>query len=230
MANINPELKGAIESLVFISEGPITIADIQNILEGLDLETIKTAIEELKKEYDQRNSGIKIMEVAGGYQMSTSPNYANFIKKFYKIKHAEKLSLPALETLSIIAYKQPVTRVEIEAIRGVNVDGVMKNLMEKGLIRIVGRKEVIGRPFVYGSTRNFLEYFGLNSLEELPPIENFVQALTEREMAEITPLNEEELEESQQDNSQPPSEENTKETPDINNKEETNIKEETTNK
>lgn len=208
MANINPELKGAIEALVFISEGPITITEIQNILEGLDLETIQVTIEELKNEYEQRNSGIKIMEVAGGYQMVTSPNYVNFIKKFYKIKHAEKLTLPALETLSIIAYKQPATKLEIETIRGVNIDGVMKNLLEKGLIRIVGRKEVIGRPFVYGTTRNFLEYFGLNSLEELPPIENFVQALSEREIAGITPLKEEDMENlPPQEDSKPPSEE-----------------------
>jgi segregation and condensation protein B len=223
MANINPELKGAIESLIFISEGPITIEEVQNILEGLDLETIKTAIEELKNEYEQRGSGIKIMEVAGGYQMSTSPNYANFIKKFYKMKHAEKLSLPALETLSIIAYKQPVTRLEIELIRGVNVDGVMKNLLEKGLVRIVGRKEVIGRPFVYGTTRNFLEYFGLNSLEELPAIENFVQTLSEKEMAEITPLKEGELGEFQREESKPPSEEETAKGPvDIDKNESTN--------
>jgi len=221
MADINPELKGAIESLIFISEGPSTIAEIQNILEGLDAETIRDAIEELKDEYEKRNSGIKIMEVAGGYQMVTSPNYVNFVKKFYKIKHAEKLTLPALETLSIIAYKQPVTKLEIELIRGVNVDGVLKNLLEKGLVRIVGRKEVIGRPFVYGTTRSFLEYFGLNSLEELPPIENFVQALSEREMAEITPIGEEDVSQeiSSQENSKPPSEETAKETADTNNNE-----------
>ena len=224
MPNINPELKGAVESLIFISEGPITIAEIQNILEGLDEETIRFAVEELKNEYEQRNSGMKIMEVAGGYQMVTSPNYANFIKKFYKIKHAEKLSLPALETLSIVAYKQPATKLEIELIRGVNVDGVLKNLLEKGLVLIVGRKEVICRPFVYGTTRNFLEYFGLNSLEELPPIENFVQALSEREMAEITPLEEGELENIEQNqNSKSPSEEElAKEATDINKNEDSN--------
>jgi segregation and condensation protein B len=193
MTEINPEIKGAIESIIFISEGPIQVAEIQNIIEGLDTETVKSIVEELKNEYEQRNSGIKIVEVAGGYQMVTSPHYAQFIKKFYKLKHAEKLTMPSLESLSIIAYKQPVTKVEIESIRGVNVDGVIKNLMEKGLIRIVGRKEVIGRPFVYGTTRNFLEYFGLNSLEELPDIEEFVQTLQDREAAAITPLEEEEL-------------------------------------
>lgn len=193
MAEINPEIKGAIESIIFISEGSIPATEIQNVLEGLDLETIKNIVDELKSEYDQRNSGIRIVEVAGGYQMVTSPNYAQFIKKFYKLKHSEKLTMPSLETLSIIAYKQPVTKVEIEAIRGVNVDGVIKNLLEKILIRIVGRKEVLGRPFVYGTTRSFLEYFGLNSLNELPDIEEFVQTLQDREQAAITPLKEDEF-------------------------------------
>ena len=206
MQEINPELKGAVEAMIFISEGAITAAEIQDILEGLDLQTVKAIIDELKQDYEKRNSGIKIVEVAGGFQMVTSPNYANFIKKFYKKKHSEKLTLPSLETLSIIAYKQPVTKVEIESIRGVNVEGVIKNLTEKTLIRIVGRKEVIGRPFVYGTTRSFLEYFGLNSLEELPPVEEFVQALSEREIEAITPLREEELENilSKTSNSHPP--------------------------
>ena len=193
MTEINPEIKGAIESIIFISEGSIPATEIQNVLEGLDTETIKNIVDELRNEYDQRNSGIKIVEVAGGYQMVTSPYYAQFIKKFYKLKHSEKLTMPSLETLSIIAYKQPVTKVEIEAIRGVNVDGVIKNLQEKSLIRIVGRKEVVGRPFVYGTTRSFLEYFGLNALNELPDIEEFVQKLQDREEAMITPLREDEL-------------------------------------
>ena len=190
--DISQQLKGTIESLIFISERPISDDEIIGILEGLDKETITLAVQQLKEEYEQRNSGIKLVEVAGGYQMVTSPNYVQFVKKYYKIKHSEKLSMPALESLAIIAYKQPVTKLDIETIRGVNVDGVLKNLLEKGLVRIMGRKEVIGRPFVYGTTRNFLEYFGLNSLDELPAIEEFVEALKEKEgdqdQAEITPI------------------------------------------
>ncbi|MFC1709383.1 SMC-Scp complex subunit ScpB [Candidatus Omnitrophota bacterium] len=193
MTEINPEIKCAIEAIIFISERPIPTTDIQNVLEGLDVPTIKCIIDELKEDYDKRNSGIKLLEVAGGYQMVTSPNCAQSIKKFYKLKHAERLTMPSLETLSIIAYKQPVTKVEIESIRGVNVDGVIKNLLEKSLIRTIGRKEVIGRPFVYGTTRSFLEYFGLNSLDELPDVEEFVQTLQDREVATITPLEEEEI-------------------------------------
>ncbi|MFC1645657.1 SMC-Scp complex subunit ScpB [Candidatus Omnitrophota bacterium] len=197
MTENNPEIKGAIESIIFISEGPIAATEIQNVLEGLDLQTIKSMVDELINDYEQRGSGIKVVEVAGGYQMVTSPNCASFIKKFYKLKHSEKLTMPSLESLSIIAYKQPVTKVEIESIRGVNVDGVIRNLLEKGLIRTVGRKEVIGRPFVYGTTRSFLEYFGLNSLDELPDVEEFVQTLKDRESAEITPLKVEELDSAQ---------------------------------
>ena len=196
MSETNPEIKGAIEAIIFISEKPIPASDIQNILEGLDVETIQQIVNELKNEYEQRKGGIKLVEIAGGYQMVSSPHCVNYVKKFYKIKHSEKLSMPSLETLSIIAYKQPITKMEIESIRGVNVDGVLKNLLEKELIRIVGRKEVIGRPFVYGTTRSFLEYFGLNSLQELPAIEEFVSTLSDKEdeMAEITPLQEGELE------------------------------------
>jgi len=200
MQEITPELKGAIESLIFISEKPVQVSEIQQVLEGMDTETLRGAILELQKEYDSRHSGIKITEVAGGYQMVTSPYYVNFIKKHHKIRHSEKLSMPALETLAIIAYKQPITKIEIEAIRGVNVDGVLKNLVEKDIIRIAGRKEVIGRPFVYGTTRMFLEYFGLKSLEDLPAIEEFVQALEQKEeenTAEITPIQEEDLQQSE---------------------------------
>ncbi len=135
--------------------------------------------------------------------MVTSPDNAEVIKSYYKIKHTEKLSGPSLETLSIIAYKQPVTRIDIEAIRGVNADGVIKSLLEKNLIRIAGRKEVIGRPFVYGTTRLFLDYFGLKSLAELPKIEEFAQQdiLLDVKLAsgegDITPLSKEEEEQLQ---------------------------------
>ena len=167
-------IKSAIESLIFISEKPLLIDDLKKIFQNLDPPQIRDVIETLKKEYEGRLSGIRVVEIAGGFQMVTAPESAQTIKQFYKIRHIEKLTGPSLETLAIIAYKQPVTRIDIEAIRGVNVDGVVKNLIEKGLIRIVGRKEVIGRPFVYGSTRQFMDYFGLKSLEELPKIQEFV--------------------------------------------------------
>lgn len=197
MTEINQELKGAVEAIIFVSEKSISAQELQNVFEGLDAKTITDIIKAIQEDYEARGSGIKLIQIAEGYQLVTSPHYANFVKKFYKIKHSEKLSMPSLETLSIIAYKQPVTKMEIEQIRGVNVDGVIKNLLEKGLIRIVGKKEVLGRPFVYGTTRSFLEYFGLNSLKELPDIEEFVEKIKAKEAeqeATITPIEEEELE------------------------------------
>lgn len=201
---LEPEkIRSAIESLIFTSDKPIFIDDIKKLFDNLEASRIRELIESLQKELMDRSSGLRIVEIAGGFQMVTSPDNAQVIKSFYKIKHTEKLSGPSLETLSIIAYKQPVTRIDIEAIRGVNVDGVVKSLLEKNLIRVVGRKEVIGRPFVYGTTRLFLDYFGLKSLAELPKIEEFAQQdmLLDVKLAsgvgEITPLSKEEEEQLQ---------------------------------
>lgn len=194
------KIKSAIESLIFISNKPLTIDELKSVFEGAEAGMLRLLIDNLKKEYEARNSGVRIVEIAGGFQMATSPENANTIKTFYKIKNTERLSGPSLETLAIISYKQPVTRVDIEAIRGVNVDGVVKSLLEKNLIRVVGRKEVIGRPFVYGTTRLFLDYFGLKSLDELPKIEEFAQQDRIMDMqlvsgdADITPLTKEEEE------------------------------------
>lgn len=194
------KIKSIIESLIFIGNKPLTIDELKVLLEDIEPSAIKEIAESLKKEFEERASGIRIAEIAGGYQMVTAPENASAIKNFYKIKNSEKLSGPSLETLAIIAYKQPVTRIDIEAVRGVNVDGVVRSLLEKNLIRIVGRKEVIGRPFVYGTTRFFLDYFGLKSLAELPKIEEFAQQDLLKNIqlanpdAEITPLNSEDEE------------------------------------
>jgi len=182
-----------IEALLFVSEAPIPVERMNLVLEDLNPAEIRRAAEELKKDYEASHRSLVIQEVAGGYQMTTNPVYSPWLRKFLKKTHGEKLSGPSLETLAIIAYKQPVIRQEIEFIRGVNVEGVLKALLEKGLIRIQGRKDVIGRPLLYGTSREFLEYFGLNSLEELPPIEEFVQqgeameaALPQEESSEPT--------------------------------------------
>lgn len=171
----NNNLKSAIEALIFASERPIAIEQMRNALDNMEPTEIRKTIEELKAEYAESNRGISIVEIAGGFQMIASPNFVPFLKKLYKGRRAERLSKPALETLAIIAYKQPVTRLEIELLRNVNIDGVMKHLLDKNLIRISGRKKAPGRPFVFGTTRQFLEYFGLKSLEELPKIENFLE-------------------------------------------------------
>lgn len=167
------EAKSIIEALLFISEKPLLIEQIKEILPEIDSTAIRSLMDELKQQYQDEKRGLSIIEVAGGFRMTTSPDVAEHIKKFYKSRQRERLTVPSLETLAIVAYRQPVSRLEIESIRGVNVDGVINTLLEKGLIRIAGRKEAVGRPFVYGTTRQFLEYFGLKSLEELPKLEEF---------------------------------------------------------
>jgi len=143
---------------------------------------IKKLIEELKTEYENTNRGIRIVEIAGGFRIITAADFAPFLKKLYKDRFADKLSKPALETLAIIAYKQPLTKMEIESLRNVNVDGVMKSLIERNLIRITGRKKAPGRPKVYGTTAQFMEYFGLKSLEDLPKMEDFSKIAVGKEM------------------------------------------------
>jgi segregation and condensation protein B len=173
---LDPQLqhiKGAVESLLFVNEKPVTLDQIKNVLETVGAVDIKNAIADLQKGYEARHSGIMIIEIAGGYQMLSNPAYASYLRNFYKTKHKEKLSKPALESMAIIAYKQPVTRTDVELIRGVNSDGVVAHLLDKELIKVVGRKDVPGRPYMYGTTRQFLEYFGLKSLDDLPALEEF---------------------------------------------------------
>ena len=171
--------KSAVEALLFISEKPLLLEQIKTALEGLDTPKIREIILGLKNEYENGSRGLRIEEVAGGFRMVTSPDTTLVLKKFYKQRDAQRLSIQALETLAIIAYKQPVTRLDVESLRGVNVDGVVKTLLEKNLIRIAGKKDIIGRPFVYGTTRQFLEYFGLKSLDDLPKLEEFIKTMDE---------------------------------------------------
>lgn len=172
-SKISNGVKSAVEALLFASEKPLTIEQARGCLDNLDPAALRRVIEDLQFEYERSNRGMRIIEVAGGFQMITAPNLAHFLKKLFKAKHIERLSKPALESLAIIAYKQPLTKLEIESLRNVNVDGVIKSLIDKNLIRICGRKKCAGRPFVFGTTRQFLEYFGLKSLGDLPKMEDF---------------------------------------------------------
>ena len=186
-------IKSVIEALLFASEKPITLERIKEALDNTQTTQIRAVLEELGSEYEKSNRGIRIIEIAGGFQMITAPTVAGYLRKLFKGRGAPRLSRPGLETLAIIAYKQPVTKHEIESIRDVNVDGIIKNFLDKGLIRISGRKKAPGRPYVFATTRQFLEYFGLKSLEELPKIENFKDALVTKEneddVRKVTPTN-----------------------------------------
>jgi len=166
-------IKGVAEALLFVSERPVAIEEFKEALEGVDAKAIRLAIEEIKADYQERQSGMTIVEIAGGYQMLSNPQYAASVRAFYRTQKKERLSKPALEALAIVAYKQPVTRIEVEMIRGVNSDGVVNHLLEKGLLKIDGRKDVPGKPYIYGTTKQFLEYFGLRSLADLPKLEEF---------------------------------------------------------
>lgn len=182
------ESKRIIEALLFASDQPLSIDQLKEVISETDGKTIRSQVEELKAEYEKENHSFRITEVAGGFQFSTDPTYSSWIKKLYKSRHVDRLSSPSLETLSIITYRQPVTRADIELIRGVNVEGVLKTLLERGLIRIVGRKDVVGRPFVYGTTKEFLEYFGLNSLDDLPKLEEFTEEGAKDALKEKEPI------------------------------------------
>jgi len=186
--------RSVIEALLFASEKPLTLEQIKKVLDGMDTTQIRAILEELGRDYEQSGRGIRLAEIAGGFQIATFAGYSSFLKKLFKERNAQSLSRPALETLAIIAYKQPLTKLEVELLRNVNVDGVIKSLLEKNLIRISGRKKVAGRPFVYGTTRQFMEYFGLKSLEELPKMEEF-GALAKKNDIEVEEIKEEVKEE-----------------------------------
>lgn len=185
------QAKRIIEALLFTSEKPLSVTQIREALEEIDVQEIKKAISQLQNEYRDSGRSFNITPVAGGYQISTDPAYAPWLKKLYRTSHTDKFSHPALETLAIIAYRQPITRHVVEDIRGVNVDGVLKTILEKSLVRISGRKKIPGRPFLYSTTRQFLEFFGLQSLEELPKLEEFKDIDLEFEKVDKANLKEE---------------------------------------
>jgi segregation and condensation protein B len=168
------EHKSILEALLFLSGEVLTLSSLKDIL-GLPEAEIRNLMNELMVEYQDRNRGLLIVEIANGYQMVTNPDYAEWIRKFRSTHTSSKLSMPALETLAIIAYKQPIIKAEIEQIRGVNADSAIRTLYDKRLIKIMGRKEAPGRPFLYGTTREFLQYFGLKDLTELPTLKDLTR-------------------------------------------------------
>jgi len=166
------KIKSIIEALLIISEGGLSAAELKSAITDSDTKDIAEGIRLLREEYSATGRAFNIAEIAGKYRIVTQPEYMPWISNLYQ-KVTDRLTGPSLETLAIIAYKQPVTRAEVESVRGVNVGGVLKTLLEKDLIRIKGRKDVPGRPLIYGTTGKFLEIFGLNSLEDLPLLKSF---------------------------------------------------------
>jgi len=168
--DIEITVEAVLEAVLFASDEPLTVIRLSNIVDT-GSKQIKDHIKNLNEKYKQNNSAFRIDQIAGGYQMLTLPAYNTWLKKLLRTRSDSKLSPAALETLAIISYKQPIIRADIEAIRGVAAGEMIRSLMYKGLVKIVGRAEVLGRPMLYGTTKKFLEIFGLNSLKDLPKIE-----------------------------------------------------------
>ena len=166
------EAKSIIESILFISGEPVSLDMIRKLIE-VDKYNTDRLVRELISDYSVRHTGILIIEVAEGFQMVTNPACSPWVKKLLNTTVPKKLTQSSLETIAIVAYKQPIIKAEIEAIRGVNSDGVIKTLLERRMIKILGRKEVPGRPLMYGTTNEFLQYFGLKDLSELPTLKEF---------------------------------------------------------
>ena len=186
------ELKAILEALLFVSPEPVPVARLVSILGTVSKAEVVQALGILTHDLDQDGRGVQLVQVAGGYRLVTKQEYGPWLKRMDKAKAAQKLSRSALESLAIIAYKQPLVRSEIEEIRGVETSGVLRTLCERKLVRIVGRKDVPGRPIMYGTTKFFLEHFGLQDLSQLPPLREFKE-LGESEQA-LLPIEEESLE------------------------------------
>ncbi|MEP7146478.1 MAG: SMC-Scp complex subunit ScpB, partial [bacterium] len=187
---ISPELKNIVESIIFASEEEISARQIKEIIEkgGLRINAaeVEETVEILNEEYGTNNKSFEILQIAGGYSFATKKEYGRFIGKLFEDKQKKRLSQSALETLAIIAYKQPITRSDIEFIRGVNVDYIVNSLLEKEMVTIHGRAETPGRPILYSTTKTFLKILGLNSLEDLPKLKEINEILKNQEIEGIT--------------------------------------------
>jgi segregation and condensation protein B len=174
---MSEHLKPILEALIFASPEPLTMKDAADFLgDEATPDEVEAALALLKHDYE-RAGGLQLVEVAGGYQIVTRPELHEYVRRLFHERTSQKLSVQALETLAVIAYRQPVTAPEIGEIRGVNTSGVLNTLIGRKLVKIVGRKPVVGRPFMYGTTREFLEKFGLNDLSDLPKVEDLAEVL-----------------------------------------------------
>ncbi len=183
---LEDDLVRLVEAVLMVADHPLTLREICEVA-GADVtpSQVSEAIEVLNQFYENTNRSFRIRNIARGWQLFVLPEFSPWVRKLYMAYRQERLSRAALETLAIIAYKQPITKVEIEQIRGVGCDGVLRSLVEKGLVKIEGRKEVPGRPFLYVTTDQFLNYFGLGSLEDLPKLEEFEHVISEFSQEEV---------------------------------------------
>ncbi|HEY2930571.1 MAG TPA: SMC-Scp complex subunit ScpB [Acidobacteriota bacterium] len=183
------ELKQILQALVFVADEPLTLNQLREVFPDEDVALLKDSMEEMIREFNEFHKGMEIREIASGYRISTRPEHHEWVRRYLKTKPSAKLSLAALETLAVIAYKQPVTFPEILEIRGIKSSTAVKTLLDKKLIETRGRKKVVGRPILYGTSTDFLVHFGLKDLAELPTLEEFEELLHAEtgSVSEITP-------------------------------------------
>jgi segregation and condensation protein B len=181
-----------VEAVLFASDAPLRAEEIARADPDLDEDRVEAAVAALRRLYDESERAFAIVEVAGGYQILTRPEFGSALERMESVPRTTRLSAPALETLAIIAYRQPLGRLEVEYIRGVSSSGVIRTLQDRGLIDVVGRGEGVGRPLLYGTTRSFLEHFGFQSLDDLPRPDELPVILRDRDMA-ILPMAEGDL-------------------------------------
>ncbi len=183
------ELSRTIEALLFSSNSPLSPSRLLSLTVASSKKEIREAVESLREFYRKTNRSFQVVEVAGGYQITTLPEFSDTVSRMFKTRRKTRLSRPALETLAIIAYQQPVPRMKIEAIRGVNCDGVLSTLVEKELITITGRGEGVGRPYLYSTTKKFLEYLGLKDYRDLPDIEEIEKGFETMDLIPVPAMN-----------------------------------------
>ncbi len=175
----DPSMKAILEALLYASPDPVGLEELKEAFGADRAAEVEEALAGLLEEYGAEGRGLAIERVAGGYRIATRPELAGVLREFVKRRNRARLSRAALETLALVAYRQPVTAPEIEAVRGVNPSSILRSLLERRMLRILGRKRVVGKPFLYGTTPEFLEHFGLNSLDDLPSLEEFAGLLGE---------------------------------------------------
>lgn len=164
------EIKSILEAVLFVSSEPLTAEKLTSVLDGVPKSKVMQVLRMLQVDYEQEDRGIRLSEVAGGFLLATRPDCGQYIRRLTKAKSSSKLSRSALETLAIVSYKQPITRIDVEKMRGVETSGVLRTLLDQKLVRIVGRQDVPGRPILYGTSKQFLQRFGLRDLRDLPPL------------------------------------------------------------
>jgi segregation and condensation protein B len=185
------EMEAALEAILFVSSEPVPRTRLLELFDEGEREQAAEALEAVLARYaGDEGRGVLVEDVAGGVRLATRPEVVGWLRRFFDVSGGNKLSMAALETLAIIAYRQPITGPEIQELRGVSAAGVLKTLLERRLVRIVGRKEVVGKPFLYGTTREFLVHFGLNALKDLPPLEEFEESFGSGDASAVAGLTE----------------------------------------